>query len=293
MMDPVASDIVKAYPARGPLQQFRLSEGTAFECFRCGSSNKSKLITVYGGDGARRLCNGCYGRLLSLYDIKAGTAPEDEKADGLAAALLSMVASGEQRKAEILFGIAEKRAVMLSPKALRFLATAEFVAQHLNSDPQLEWSPAVIGLCKAFETEIVSRILRPLCTRMSSENLRSDKADKDIGRIATFCADPTRKPPELGAVAHFLQTVIHSNHRRQTSRLIATFLGRLADWIGSHWILSPTGLHQALVDLTSKFRNRAAHIDQLGAADYEQCREMLIGSKGMLWQLVASTVQHR
>ena len=31
----------------------------------------SKLITVYRGDWSKRLCNGCYGRLLSIYEIKA------------------------------------------------------------------------------------------------------------------------------------------------------------------------------------------------------------------------------
>jgi len=31
----------------------------------------SKLITVYRGDWSKRLCNSCYGRLLSIYEIKA------------------------------------------------------------------------------------------------------------------------------------------------------------------------------------------------------------------------------
>ena len=75
-MQPVPSTLTKTYPKRGPLQQFRFAEGTAFKCFRCGDTKKSKLITVYSGDWSRKLCNGCYGRLLSLYEIKAGTGTD-------------------------------------------------------------------------------------------------------------------------------------------------------------------------------------------------------------------------
>src|SRR6266545_1018958 len=101
-MAPVPSSVTKTYPQRGPLQQFRFAEGTAFRCFRCGDTKKSKLIAVYGGDWSRRLCNGCYGRLLSLFEIKAGTDAYDQRAEALAAALLAAVAVEDQRHAERL-----------------------------------------------------------------------------------------------------------------------------------------------------------------------------------------------
>jgi hypothetical protein len=102
-MEPVPSTITKTYAQRGPLQQFRFAESTAFRCFRCGDTKKSKLITVYNSDWSKRLCNGCYGRLLSLYEIKAGTAADDQKAEELAAALLWAVTLDLQRQAESLF----------------------------------------------------------------------------------------------------------------------------------------------------------------------------------------------
>src|SRR6266545_5411185 len=98
-MAPVPSSVTKTYPQRGPLQQFRFAEGMAFRCFRCGDTKKSKLITVYGADWSRRLCNGCYGRLLSLFEIKAGLASEDQRAEALAEALLAVVAIDDQRNA--------------------------------------------------------------------------------------------------------------------------------------------------------------------------------------------------
>lgn len=292
-MEPVPSTVTKTYPQRGPLQQFRFADGTAFRCFRCGDTKKSKLITVYAGDWAKRLCNGCYGRLLSLYEIKAGTSGDDQKAEELAAALLSAVALDDQRQAERLFRASDKRAAGLSPEAVRFIATAEHVAGQLQADPQLEWSPAVIGLCKAVEAEVVSRILVPLADKAGREDLSADKNDKDIGRVAAFCADPNRKPPELGAFAHFLQTVIHSQQRRETSALLHSFLRLAAEWTGSNWLLDPKAFHRALTLLTTSFRNRAAHIDELNKEDYVGCRKLVIGSEGVVWRLLLATERHK
>lgn len=292
-MRPAPSTIVKTYPPRGPMQQYRFAESTAFDCFRCGQAKKSKLITVYCENWSRRLCNGCYGRLLSIYEIKAGTAPDDERADALAAALSGMVDEDDVRQAEKLFRASEERAARLSPEALRFISTAEYVAGTLEADPQLEWSPAVICLCKAVETELVLRIIKPLAFLISREDLSADRQDKELVRVAAFCADTSRKPPEVGAFAHFLQTVIHSKQRRENSVLVRGFLKLLASWPGSQWLLQPDGLHAALSLLTTKFRNPAAHTDELSRQDYSACREHVIGTEGTLWMLLVTTEPRR
>lgn len=292
-MKPIPSNVTKTYPQRGPLQQFRFQDSTAFRCFRCSATKKSKLITVYAGDWSKRLCNGCYGFLLSLYEIKAGTGEEDEQAEALADALLSVVTLDDQQHAERLFRASEKRAEYLSPEAVRFIVTSEHVAGQLQADPHLEWSPAVIGLCKAVETEIVSRMILPLANKTRTIDLKADKKDKDIGRVAAFCADPSRKPPELGTFAHFLQTVIHSQKRRETSPLVICFLQLVAEWTGSNWLLDSKAFYNSLTKLTTNFRNRAAHIDELGKEDYLGCRELAIGAEGILWQLLVATEYHK
>ena len=133
-MEPVPSSVEKHYPKRGPLQQWRFAEATAFRCFRCSRTKKSKLICVYMDDWSRRLCNGCYGRLLSLYEIKNGTKAEDERAKELGDALLSVISLEDQRQAERMYRTAEERAKYLSAEALRFIATAEHVAGQLESE---------------------------------------------------------------------------------------------------------------------------------------------------------------
>lgn len=292
-MKPVPSTVIKTYPQRGPLQQFRFVESTAFCCFRCGSTKKSKLITIYSGDWSKRLCNGCYGRLLSLYEIKAGTSADDQRAEELATALLSIVALDDQRQAERLFRASEQRSSALSSESVRFIATAEHVAGQLQAVPQLEWSPAVIGLCKAVELEVIRLVLLPLATQAEGQDLRIDKNNKDIGRVAVFCEDTNRKPPELGTFAHFLQTAIHSQSRRESSVLLHSFLKLAAEWTGSNWILAPNEFHHFLTVLTTNFRNRASHIDELDKEDYIACRELVIGPEGILWRLLLATERHK
>ncbi len=282
-MKTVPSNVIKDYPSRGPLQQFRFATAMAFHCFRCGQPKKSKLHTIYDGDWSRRLCNACYGNLLSLYCIKAGTGTDDEKAEELTSLLPTLVSIDERRQAERRLLMAETRAEHLSTETLRFLATAEHVAARHPSE--LEWSPAIIGLCKAVESEVVNRLIQPLAQQTASLDLTADMEDKDIGRVAAFCADQNRKSPELGAIAHFLQTVTHSQRRRGTSELIGVFLRISTDYKGSQWLLDPCGLHQSITKITTGFRNKAAHIDELSEVDYHQCRELVMGSDGILWKL--------
>ena len=292
-MKPAASDLAKSYPPRGPLQLFRFVTPIAFRCLRCGETKKSKLVGIYSGTWERGLCNGCYGRLLSIYEIKESGDDVELRADALAEALLSAVSIDDARRAQLLLQVADRRADLLAPSSLRFVASSEFVATHFTDAPALEWSPAVIGLCKATETEMVTHLLEPLAEASRRENLSIDRADKDIGKIAAFCAEPARKPPELGTIAHFLQTVAHSESRRATSVLIKAFMRLIAELTDAAWILSPSGLHRSLARLSSEFRNPAAHTDELSETHYLACRDLVIGRDGILWRLHLASQPHR
>src|SRR5215472_10121118 len=95
----IGGKIIKQYPQRGPMQQFRLESSRAFHCFRCGQDKTSRLLTVYGSDSARLLCNGCYGTLLSIFNIKKGADTEEAKADALADVLLASVSRDDRDRA--------------------------------------------------------------------------------------------------------------------------------------------------------------------------------------------------
>jgi hypothetical protein len=266
-----------------------MAETSSFSCFRCGGVKTSKLITVLNGDWDRKLCNGCYGRLLSIYEVKAGDAPEGDRAESLAEVLLLLVGEDDRRKRESLLKASEARASLLSQESIRFIATAEHVAAGLKGSPQLEWSPAVIGLCKAFEIELIRTLIDPLADKVKGLDLKQDLADEHLRRVASYCAHTGRKPPELGSVAHFIQTVANSESRRESSVLTRAFLSLCNTWPDANWILSRDGLHAALTSVTKNFRNPAAHIDELDASHYAACRSSLIGGDGKIWKLMLAT----
>lgn len=58
-------EVVKEYPQRGQLRQYRLARPTSFTCNRCSLENVSKLVATVNGNWDALLCNGCYGWLLS------------------------------------------------------------------------------------------------------------------------------------------------------------------------------------------------------------------------------------
>jgi len=180
--EPVPCSLAKVYPSRGPIQQFRFADTSSFICFRCEQAKKSKVIAVYSQDWSKCLCNGCYGHLLSIYKVKAGTQTDDARAESLGITLLAAVSADTKREAQRIFQASEQRARFLSPEALCFVSTAEHVARQLSAEPHLEWSPAAIGLCKAVECEIVVRILQPLAKRAARQDLGADKRDKDFRR---------------------------------------------------------------------------------------------------------------
>jgi hypothetical protein len=290
--EPVPCLLSKVYASRGPIQQFRFADASSFVCFRCEQAKKSKLIAVYNEDWSKCLCNGCYRHLLSIYKVRAGTQTDDARAESLGITLLAAVSADTKREAQRIFQASEQRARFLSPEASCFVSTAEHVARQLWAEPHLEWSPAVIGLCKAVESEIVSRILQPLADRATSQDLGADKRDNDLRRVAGFVANATHEPT-LGEFHHFLEVAIHSQRDRQTSKLLAAFFALCRDWVESHWILQTAGLSNALSELTKKFRNRAAHIDELSQRDYAACQSLVIGPDGMLWRIVLATQTQR
>lgn len=284
-------NITKEYTKRGPLGQFRFEKTISFSCFRCGHSKTSKLITIYNYDWNKRLCNGCYGHLLSIYNIKAGQSGIEEKFDQLLDVLIKLVDDSKLREQSTKINLQSNSAKYLSPTTMRFFATSECVAETLTREPNLDWSPAIIGLCKAFELEIVERFINPLkdiCKNISISE--QDLKDKDFGRIASYCSGKAMKSPELGVINHFITTAVNSKERLEKSNFLKlgfkVFLNKLPNY---SWIIDKNGLSTGIQTLTTNYRNKAAHIDELGERDYQDCKELVFGKNGIIWELILSS----
>lgn len=284
-------NITKEYPKRGPLSQYRFEKSFLFHCFRCGQSKTSKLITTYNNDWNKRLCNGCYGGLLSIYNIKAGQTGMDEKVEKLLDVLIKLVDDSKLREQSSKINLQSNRVKFLTPTTMRFFATSECVAETLTKEPNLDWSPAIIGLCKAFELELVERLINPLkdsCKEVSFSE--KDLKDKDFGKIACYCSGKPIKSPELGVINHFISTAVNSKERLETSNFLKlgfkSFLNKLPN---HNWLIDKSGLCSGIQALTTNYRNKAAHTDELDEQDYLKCKDLVFGNNGIIWDLILST----
>jgi hypothetical protein len=282
-------EVIKTYPPRGPLQQYRLAAATSFYCFRCGRPKTSKLITTFERSWSCLLCNGCYGLLLSIHGIQADDATPGVKANLLAEQLLRLVPVDQARRSEELLIVHERRALALGPRALRLLATSEFVARQLQHTTSLDWSAAIIGLCKAVEVEVVGRLVEPLRAACHGSDLQDDIHDQDLARVARYCAKRVVTPPELGAVRYLLETAANSRSRRASSVLLGQLKVIVRRWPDSDWLFDSSGALDAMRQLTTRFRNPAAHTAELAAEDYAAGFDLVAGPNGMLWKLVRAT----
>ena len=94
-MTSAPSPVVKEYPKRGPLQQFRCASLSTFTCRRCRGEKKSKLVVTCFGDWSCLLCNACYGRLLAAHPAPHGAAESDGNVKALVAAVEGILARSE------------------------------------------------------------------------------------------------------------------------------------------------------------------------------------------------------
>jgi hypothetical protein len=283
-------EIIKSYPPRGPLHQYRVRTATAFRCLRCGQAKTSKLVTVLDDDWSHLLCNGCYGWLLSVYTVKAGTSSIDTKAEALAEHLLTLIPAEAARQAAELFAVQDERMARLRPRSLRLLVTAEYVARQLAHTTSLDWSAAVIGLCKAVEVEFTAQVLDPLRASGQDVDLRADCADPALGRVARYCAGRQATAPELGAMRRLL---LVASQRPSAGGLLAVFRGLLRAWPNSDWLVDPDGAPAGLEQLAKQFRNPAAHTSELTTDDYAEGHALVLGGEGLLWRLLHATTPRR
>jgi hypothetical protein len=291
MPDPGRSfryEVVKTYAQRGPLQQYRLATNTSFICSRCGSGKTSKLVSTVQGNWDRLLCNGCYGFLLSVWEIKVGSLEEEPRDAALLDMLASAASADEVARAQSRLIASAPQHTQLSDDAQRMLATAHAVTAALRSATGLDWSVAIIGLCKAVEVEAVHRIAEPLRLAASGQDLSVEVKDPDFARVARYCEG--RAPsPELGSLAYFLRAAVNSKRRAETSVLVAALRAAAKAWPSADWLFAKGGFTDAVEHLTREYRNPAAHTALLDEDDFTSCTRLVHGQDGLLWRLIVAT----
>lgn len=258
-------------------------------CFRCGIGKTSKLVSTVKADWGRLLCNGCYGRLLSIWDIKAGSLEEESRDAALLEMLATAAPADEVARAQSRLIASAPHYTQLSGAAQQMLATAHAVTPALRSATGLDWSVAIIGLCKAVEVEVVHRIAEPLRLAAGGQDLTVEMKDEDFARVARYCKGVTENAPELGSLAHFLRTAVNSKKRAETSALVAALRAVTKPWPSADWLFTNDGFIAVIGQLTSEYRNPAAHTALLDEEDFVLCSMLVLGQDGLLWRLIVAT----
>lgn len=57
----------------------------------------------------------------------------------------------------------------------------------------------------------------------------------------------------------------------------------------STWLTDKKALLTSFETLKKNYRNRAAHTDELNKVDYENCKQLVFGDTGIMWELIIST----
>jgi len=172
-----------------------------------------------------------------------------------------------------------------------FLATVETLEKNLPTNQTIDWSCGVILFCKAVENELVKKFLEPMKNYAHTIDKRDIEIDKKAKRLEEFLFGLSPKPPELGGINFYINLVARSSkfQKMASSALFDSYLKSRANAV---WYTDPNG---AVVDLKKiiNYRNPAAHIDELSASDFSECKLQTIGASGVLQKICeAAKVNH-
>ena len=137
-MSKIPANIIKEYPQRGPLNQYRVDTSFVFHCYRCGQEKKSKLVAIYDNDLSQKIFNGCYGYLLSIFTIKRNAKEVDEKVDELSNLLFQAIIKDKINQQLKLYELKENRAKYLTENSKLFISTSKYLAQSLKNNLNLD-----------------------------------------------------------------------------------------------------------------------------------------------------------
>jgi hypothetical protein len=268
------------------LSQFRFEKAVSFICFRCAAAKTSKSITICNENWDYKICNGCYGYLLSIHNIKNSTDPDEKKFEALDKCIEQLARDYKSRIIAFRNKL-DKSKSEFEDSTRRFLATAACLEEDLPKGEFLEWSPAVLCLCKAVENELINKFLIPM--RNFGLDMATDKSDPRTKRVDQFLSRETDTPPELGGISFYINLVAKSSSYRDkaaSAPLLKTYSEKRPFF---DWYTRGGGAASDIETIVTKFRNRAAHISELAHDDFQECKELVLGSEGILSNILRAS----
>lgn len=275
-----------ALPARGDVQQFRLSRAAKFRCVRCGRTKTARLIALLKNDTGHPLCNACYGNLLSRHPAARRSDRTDARARALAVAVEVSIEAAEAAGRKL----AAERGLRLTRLGGRHLGTARIVADHLNgldAGIPVLWSPVVSALSSALEVELRDRVIDRMRDVLIGRFGPDLTLPNEYAKFAAYCkAQPGSGRMEMGAIARFLASAATDARGSTPSQLGRLFRKLLDASAKPEWLGDPGALAAEIQDFTRDYRNPAAHGEEIARDMGQRCLSYVAGDGGLLWRVV-------
>ena len=285
-LDTIFGQLVEmALPARGDVQQFRVTRAVKFRCVRCGRTKTARLIALLRNDTAHPLCNGCYGNLLSRHPAARGSDRSDARARELAVTVEVSIEAAEA----VGRSLAAERGLPLTRLGGRHLGTARIVADHLSGlDPvgPVFWSPVVSALSSALEVELRYRVIDRLRDVLIERFGPALALPVEYARFTAYCkAQPGSGRMEMGAIARFLASAATDARSGAPSQLGRLFRKLLDASPTPEWLGDPGALAAEIEAFARGYRNPAAHGEEIARDAGQRCLTYVAGDGGLLWRV--------
>ena len=173
------------------------------------------------------------------------------------------------------------QAAPLHPLTDKYLRTAHTVAQVLENTA-LDWSPAIIALCKAVENELVMRLFEPLRQKTACQPFSFNLGTRTLNSVGRYLTTSGAYVPSFIAISNFLYV---AGVRPRATSLTRAFIDSIQESPQRHWLLAGDGLPDALTTLATDYRNNAAHSSELSAEDFRACKALVALPGGILARL--------
>jgi hypothetical protein len=245
------------------LRESSAAEATRREPLRAlqSAAREARAQAIYlDGDAAGQV----FARALEPKLDQLVSATTDASAIGEATATLSQ-----------LFGVVWDT---LGERCRRFLRTAEVLHAELKrreGGDDLDYGPSVHSYSRALEAELVDRLFEPFRASERHRLPDVDPAESDLVRsvdqLRRFIDRPTSPAPTLDRIAYFLANV-GGKLADAPENDFAAFLSRRLHNREQFCREFPPKLHRYI----GRYRNRAAHIEEISREEAASARAYLL-----------------
>lgn len=166
---------------------------------------------------------------------------------------------------------------LLDSQSQKYLPIAEFIFDELNKIPDPDYAPFVLEYCRTLENEILKKLFESyhaegLKNIDRNDLVKDDLENQNTGIFAKMVGkDDSRY--ELGKMTRIMSYLKEGGRTLESSKLLQHFRAFAIAYFDTKII--EAGFLKDIENLTSNYRNKAAHPYSIGIDMARECQELL------------------